>query len=303
MSNSTNRWLIRQAQRQRAQQLNSHQTTLVHMNASEFIDYAIQTQIRRGRTHDEAVAWVEDHLFQNRQPSPAWEEYRDRVQFYTSLTPIGLDAVALTALAKEMKRGGRLFSRYRIQAYRGVDYVIFEGYAGLREDLKGTRYQANNPKIVSMGIGKAGVKEVVKNGVIVSILISAGFHAIDQLMDDRKTWHHFVGGVAVDVGVAAVASGIAWGLTTLAIGTASVVAVGPLLAIVAVGSLAAYTINRYVDTSTISNRIADALIGFENNLSNMADSAKQSVMDLKEESHTDPVGFMHRLFGVPRLPI
>lgn len=114
-----------------------------------------------------------------------------------------------------MKHSGRVFSNYRIKRYRDAEYVFFCGYSGLRQDLKGTRYLANNPKVVSMGIGQAGIKEVVKGGFIVSISISAGFHAVDQLMDDERTWHHFVGNIAVDIVIAAAASGIAWGFPLL----------------------------------------------------------------------------------------
>ena len=245
---------------------------------------------------------MEEHLFPINDSSQQWKDYRNHIQSYASLTPIGLDAAALTALAKEMKRGGQLFSRYKIQSYRGVNYVIFEGYAGLREDLKGTRYQASNPKIVSMGIGKQGIKSVVSGGFVVSILISAGFHSVDQLLDDQRTWHDFVGGVAVDVAVAAVSSGIAWGAVGTYVGGATaMVAVGPLLAIVAVGTLATFFISRTIDTESLADIMANSLETLESSIKSEVEHSRRQIDRVERAYRSDPLSFLHRLFGIPEV--
>ncbi|BFM09650.1 hypothetical protein [Halioxenophilus aromaticivorans] len=184
----------------------------------------------------------------------------------------------------------------------GVLTRDIEGYAGLREDLKGTRYQANNPKIVSMGIGKQGVKSVVSGGFVVSILISAGFHSVDQLLDDQRTWHDFVGGVAVDVAVAAVSSGIAWGAVGTYVGGASaMVAVGPLLAIVAVGTLATFFISRTIDTESLADIMANSLETLEAGIRSELESTRREINRVEKEYKSDPLGFLHRLFGIPRV--
>ena len=300
MSQSANRWLIRQAQRERVNQLNNKQKTLVHMNASEFVDYAVFSQMRRGKTEQQAIEWVEKHLHLDKNPNQDWQQHRSRFQFYSSLTPIGLDAAALTALAQEMKRSGRVFSKYRIKRHRGAEYVIFDGYSGLRQDLKGTRYLANNPKVVSMGIGQAGIKEVVKGGFIVSIFISAGFHGIDQLMDDSKTWHYFVGAVAVDVGIAVLASGLAWKTATFATGATAAIAIAPLFAIVVVGTVVSLGVYFFVDTQTLASSITNLLITVEYNLKNKVSEFNSRTGFVEREYKLDPIGFLHRLFGIPQ---
>ncbi len=59
-------------------------------------------------------------------------------------------------------------------------FVILEDYAGLRTQLNGTRYLAN-PKVVSMAIGKLGAARAINGGVVISVIFSLGFHALDQL--------------------------------------------------------------------------------------------------------------------------
>ena len=82
------------------------------------------------------------------------------------MIPLGLDGVALGAVALEMQRGGSVFSKYLIKTYNGKPNVIFKGYSGLRTHLTGTKYLANNPKVVSFGIGKLGVSQVVKRALL-----------------------------------------------------------------------------------------------------------------------------------------
>jgi len=57
------------------------------------------------------------------------------------------------------------------------------------------------------------------------VYFSIGFHALDQLMRDELTWHYFVGGVAVDVVLAATASGIVWGIVAGSVGVAAMLIV------------------------------------------------------------------------------
>jgi len=277
------------------------QTVVVHMNPAEFLDYAIRTKLQHGLTIDQSVEWVDQALANAGVVSKTWLEYKEGLKGVLSYLPIGLDAAALGAIAAEMKRGGHVFSTYTINRINGIDYVIFNGYAGLRKNLKGTRYLANNPKVVSFAIGNRGISSVVKQGLLISIFISAGFHAVDQLLDDQRTWHDFVGGVAVDVAVAAVSSGIAWGaVATFVGGATAMVAVGPLIALVAVGTLVTFFISRTIDTKALADMMADWLETMENGINAELESVVSKVDRVEREYNSDPLAFLHRLFGVPR---
>jgi hypothetical protein len=114
-----------------------------------------------------------------------------------SFAPSVLDSAALAVLAKDLSKGGNILTKYQIKNYHGRTYIVIKGYPALRQHLTGTRYLASHPKAVSMGIGKMGTAKAIKGGFVLSKVLSVGFHALDQLLNEQKTWHHFVGGVAV----------------------------------------------------------------------------------------------------------
>ena len=290
---------VRQSQELR-RELQQNQQTYVVMNSAEFLDYAQRVKAQQGLTQEQFVEWVDQTLDKAGLNSNFWQTHRDKIKNTIGTIPIGLDVAAFYALAADMKRGGRVFTKFRIKESRGVQYVIFKGYANLRKHLTASRYLASNPKVVSIGIGTRGVADVVRKGFIISIFISVGFHAVDQLLNDKKTWHDFVGGVAVDIGLAAVASGITWGaMATFTVGTAASFAVGPLLIAVAAGSLSAYLISKYIDSDALSEMLADELIALEMGLKHQINKIDRKVDDVKRQYNNDRQGFLYRMFGIP----
>ena len=79
--------------------------------------------------------------------------------------------------------------------------VIIDSYPGIRAHLTGTRYLASNPKLFTIGVGKLEAAKAMKTGFVISLIISVAFHAIDQALNDQKTWHDLVAGIAVDMAV------------------------------------------------------------------------------------------------------
>lgn len=63
------------------------------------------------------------------------------------------DLLSLRRILKEMGFTGKAV----IRTYKGTDYIVLSGRAGLRSILTGTRYRFDNTKIVKMVIGKAGL--------------------------------------------------------------------------------------------------------------------------------------------------
>jgi len=59
---------------------------------------------------------------------------------------------------------GRHIGKTRIKAYNGVQHIIFKGNHKTRKLITGTRYKLNNPKMISLGIGKQGVKQAARKG-------------------------------------------------------------------------------------------------------------------------------------------
>lgn len=77
--------------------------------------------------------------------------------------------------------------------------------------------------------------KAIKGGFVLSLVLSVGFHAVDQLLNDQKTWHDFVGGVAADVIYAGAATAIAYSAVSIAVGGIATFTIGPLALVVIVG--------------------------------------------------------------------
>ncbi|WP_334656786.1 hypothetical protein [Sphingomonas panaciterrae] len=98
-------------------------------------------------------------------------------------------------LVRETGIRGRCYFR----SYNGKLHVVFKGYPGLRRVLTGTKYGALHPKVVGLGIGKAGVAKSVKGGTIVSVILLTVWNIVDYVIRDEATLGQMLGGIAGDV--------------------------------------------------------------------------------------------------------
>lgn len=280
--------------------LKDNQYTMVQMNPVEFIEYVFSVKHLEGTNQSESVYWVDNILSRTGIISQKWEQYKARIKLGTTVIPISLDGATLGAIALEMKRSGDVFGKYSIKYYQGKPSIIFSGYSGLRKHLTGTKYLANNPKVISFGIGKTGVTKAIKSGFVVTVIISATFYGFEQMLNDKATWHDFVGGMAVDVSIAAAASGIAWGaVATYVGGTAAMAAVGPILAVVVVGTALAVMTTAFVDSDSLVKKMADGLREIEHNCESGLNNIRQEINQAERLYNSDPISFLYRLFGIP----
>ncbi|WP_405599524.1 MULTISPECIES: hypothetical protein [unclassified Pseudoalteromonas] len=121
------------------------------------------------------------------------------------------------------------------------------------------------------------------------------------MLDDKKLWHDFIGGVSVDLAIADASSGIAWaGVSSLA-GTAAVVAVGPILAVVIVSSAIALLAYNFIDTKTLTKKLATNLRIAESNAKNNLQKIHNNLRDASNMYEENPIKFMHNLFAIPYL--
>lgn len=209
------------------------------------------------------------------------------------------DARVLAILAAEMHRGGHILSKYRVNIHAGQAYVVLKGYPGLRNQLTGTRYLLNNPKVISMGIGKLGAAQAIRSGVVISIVFSVAFHTIEQLINDRATWHDFLAGVTMDVATAVTGASIAWGAVSTVVGSTAMAAIGPIALVVVVGAGNTMALNAVSDNFELTERLAVMLKEAESRLVANMNQIKNEVRRGLNYANEDPTGFMHRLFGVP----
>lgn len=145
-----------------------------------------------------------------------------------------LDAASAKKIIKEF---GLKTDKVLLKRYAGKDYVIFKGYPGKREVLKGTRYLAENPKVVRFAIGPKGIAKSARGGFAITFVLSSGIEILDYVLRDNACLAELLGTISGDfikIGLSSVAGLIAG----LAIGSTAIlgsVAAAPLIAAVAVG--------------------------------------------------------------------
>lgn len=152
---------------------------------------------------------------------------------------------SLTA-AKIIQELGVRSNKVVIKTYAQKQYVIFKGYSGQRNILKGTKYLATNPKVVRMAVGPKGVMKSVKGGFILTAVLSVGIEVFDYFIRDTATLSHLLGTVTGDLikiglsTIAAAAAGLAVGASVV-LGS---VAAAPLIAAIAVGVATGYVLDK-----------------------------------------------------------
>ncbi|WDE09547.1 hypothetical protein [Thalassomonas haliotis] len=288
-----------QRQYQIADLLTANQHTFIQMSSQEFIELVLSIKKLQGLTDLQAMDWLVLRL-NDAHFNQHWQEQRSTFKGLSSYIPVTLDVKALTALAAEMQRSGNMFSKYQVKTYSGKAHIIFKGYPALRQHLTGTRYLASNPKVIQLGVGKLGAMSSIKGGFIISLIVSAAFHSIEQLLDEEKTWHYFVAGISVDASIALGSTAIAGALVSMAVGTATMVTIGPLIAVVLIGSMIAYGANVLIDTNKLTLQFAHLLRQAETNFNGNISSVKNKINQIHKQSNEDPLGFMQRLFAIPQ---
>ncbi|MFI5342590.1 MAG: hypothetical protein ACHQUC_00035 [Chlamydiales bacterium] len=102
----------------------------------------------------------------------------------------------------ELTRELGLMGRVSYKTVGGTTYVIIKGYAGRRSNLQAARYLNTNPQIVRFGIAKVSVKDRIKKGFRISILIYGGIkiaEATEMLWNEGKLESDFFSQMDIDI--------------------------------------------------------------------------------------------------------
>ncbi len=160
-----------------------------------------------------------------------WAKIRGKALFGTTWAASADDVRTASKLIGDL--GGWTVKAY-VRNYRGKSHIVIKGYPGLRKILTGTKYGVLNPKVVTMGLGRAGAVHAARVGGILSVVLITSYRVIDCFLTDRVTLTHMVGSLATDI----VKIGIATGASIAAgilVSTYFVVAAGPIIAVVLTG--------------------------------------------------------------------
>lgn len=109
----------------------------------------------------------------------------------------------------------------------GNVYIRISGHAGVRAYLNATRYLANNPRIIYMGVGTQGMNSVSAGGVRFAIVFSAAYRVVELIFRDEYDLTNFFVNITMDMAKLAIATQV----------SASIVGVLTTLGIIAGGSV------------------------------------------------------------------
>lgn len=109
-------------------------------------------------------------------------------------------------LANDLKKGGSILSKYEVTKNGSKSYIKFKGNHKLRNIIKGTRYLSSNAKVITLGIGKAGMRASAKAGVIVTVIYSVAFRTLEFALTRNYSVANWVSNVSSDVVIAAIAT-------------------------------------------------------------------------------------------------
>jgi len=102
----------------------------------------------------------------------AWKKIKGNVGFGASYYSSTDDAVTLAKLVGDL---GSFGAKAYVKSYGGKPHVILKGRPGLRNILTGTKYGIENPKVLKMGLGKAGAIKAAKTGGILTTVLLTTF--------------------------------------------------------------------------------------------------------------------------------
>jgi hypothetical protein len=208
--------------------------------------------------HDERLEYDVRMTLQNTVFGQYWNK-----TFYPNVNepavlPLGQVAADLYALTHTLRALGVVGTRVYTKTANGKTYLIFKGYPGLRNLVKGTRFLSTNAQIVQLGLGVRGAANVAKGGFILGLVATTGIEITDFILNDQKTMFDLVGSIGYEAVKSGVVAGLAWGLA-VGFGTFVSVAVAPLGIMVGAALLIGIGLNELDKQYDVKNKVLTAL--------------------------------------------
>lgn len=221
----------------------------------------------------------------------SWQEIKQKVALGANYYSAADDAVILAKLVGDL---GSFGAKAYIKTYGGKSHIILKGHSGLRNILTGTKYGIKNPKIVTMGLGKAGAVNAAKTGGVLTVILLSAYRVVDYVLTDEATLTQLVGTLATDFVKIGIATGASIAAATFVAGVTTI-AIGPIVAVIIVGVVGAYILDSIDKHYGITDRVIAGLdeIGEDTQtyfaqkkqaLSEAASEAVESVIDYAIES-------------------
>lgn len=161
---------------------------------------------------------------------------------------------------------------------KGTELIKIYGYPGVRKILNAPVFALKNPKVISFGIGKYGISNVIKEGGLLTIYVAAGYRTIDFILNDETSLATFIGSLATDVVKVGIVSGVSWAASSALSFLPFIV--GPLVVVVATSVLVTVILNSLDDKYGITEKIIDYIESAQQEFVSKAREFESEVWDL-----------------------
>ncbi|KKO47543.1 hypothetical protein VT06_16515 [Arsukibacterium sp. MJ3] len=203
----------------------------------------------------------------------AWQKLKGKTEVGASYYASADDLRTLSKLVGDL--GGFATKAY-VNTYGGKPHIIIKGHPGLRRILTGTKYGIKNPKVITMGLGKAGAINAAKSGGILSIVLLSSYRVTDYFLTDQATLSQLIGSLATDVVKVGIATGASIA-AAIVISTAFTVAIGPIVAVVVVGVVTSMLLGALDTRYGITDKVIAGLDELGYDVNSYVKRAKENV--------------------------
>lgn len=210
----------------------------------------------------------------------AWQKIKGKTKSGANYYASADDLRTFSKLVGDL--GGFAAKAY-VKTYGGKPHIILKGHPGLRNVLTGTKYGIKNPKVVTMGLGKAGAIHAAKFGGILSIVLLSTYRVADYFLTDQATLSQLIGSLATDVVKIGIATGASIGAASLIVGFGFTLAIGPIAAVVVVGVVASMALGAIDAHYAITDRVIEALDELDENAISYIEKSKQNLKNSVNE--------------------
>lgn len=216
-----------------------------------------------------------------------WQKLKSKAEVGASYYASADDLRTLSKLVGDL--GGFTTKAY-VKTYNGKPHIILKGYPGLRRVLTGTKYGIKNPKVITMGLGKAGAIHAAKSGGILSVVLLSTYRIADYFLTNNATLSQLIGSLATDVVKIGIATGASVAAAYGVVAMGFTIAIGPIAAVVLVGVLTSMALSSLDEhygitdlviagLDDISERIDDRIKRVKEDFYKKADNLADSVFD------------------------
>lgn len=203
-----------------------------------------------------------------------WQEFKGKAEVGASYYASADDLRILGKLVGDL--GGFATKAY-VKTYAGKPHIILKGHPGLRSVLTGTKYGIKNPKVITMGLGKAGAIHAAKSGGILSVVLLSAYRVTDYFLTDQATLNQLIGSLATDVVKVGIATGASIGAASVLVGAGVTLAIGPILAVVIVGVSVSMALSVIDEHYGITDRVIAGLDEISEGVQSYKERAKESL--------------------------